>query len=358
MALRRESSTDDAGDQDYQEPYENIGYDNDAYETTERRSGQYTLPNVYTSLEDPDRLLYSTLAHTPVSSEGILLADTPSNHKHAQQENSINSDKHIYLDVMDMPKTDSGDAKSPEPGQGAQGLSRPFLIRIIFGLAILVGILILVILIVVPVVLAKAGNCGSGEYGQNMTTTMYPTDMPIDGDRSSCHALLLAGETHTGNHKINSNCFTKNYQVYCDQETDGGGWMRLHYKTGGKTCSRLNEWELEDIKCLLNSVQSFDLAVSDSVDTIDREESWLYHEVPGFYMYRRCADGSTCERSTVSLASDGYDYYQVVQNVFNCKTPTGTRWDENYAGQLNTKNSDLLTPTMTMPGFLVKIVST
>ncbi len=85
----------------------------------------------------------------------------------------------------------------------------------------------------------------------------------------------------------------------------------MHYKTSSSSCtpSILNHPDI--IQQLLDG-SSVDFAVSDSLDTISREQSWIL-------------------RNATFGELPNYSKWQVWANVFNCTTPTGTSWG-NYEG--------------------------
>ncbi len=100
--------------------------------------------------------------------------------------------------------------------------------------------------------------------------------------------------------------------VYCDKKTLGGGWVRLHYKTGAQQCTPFRI-DAEQLKCLLEN-KKFDFAVSSDINTVNSGEySWTLSNA-----WLRATDGIG-------------NIYQALEQVSNCNGPDGTPWTNNYA---------------------------
>lgn len=107
------------------------------------------------------------------------------------------------------------------------------------------------------------------------------------------------------NDTLNSNK-SKSLKVYCDMESDWGGWTRIYYKKWKNTC--FNDENIYS-KAIIEKIFSRDFAVSDKTDSIKSEWSWILKNI---------------EFSDVQYDS------QKMSNVANCKTPAWTQWDMTY----------------------------
>lgn len=128
----------------------------------------------------------------------------------------------------------------------------------------------------------------------------------------SCLDIKQAGWSTNGYYYINPlvwgayNKFSKTLKVYCDLESDGWWWTRLYYKNGKETCSN-DENNYNSV--VLEKLLTKDFAVSDNLETLHTEGSWILKWVDLNYK----------DFSSIKFA-----------NVANCKTPSGTAWDMWY----------------------------
>jgi len=98
----------------------------------------------------------------------------------------------------------------------------------------------------------------------------------------------------------------KSLKVYCDMESDWGGWTRIYYKKWKNTC--FNDENIYS-KAIIEKIFTSDFAVSDKTDSLKSEWSWILKNV---------------------LFDDSWFDFQKMSNVANCKTPAGTPWDMIY----------------------------
>ena len=90
--------------------------------------------------------------------------------------------------------------------------------------------------------------------------------------------------------------------------------QRFYFKNDSHTCFKYDlSWTGELISCLGLDTQITSFAVSDDVTTINRENSWILE------------DSSWSSSFNVSDAD-------VIANLANCKTPSGTSWYITYEG--------------------------
>ncbi len=208
-----------------------------------------------------------------------------------------------------------------------------------YGLMVLVIVLVLGICIVVYILLVKNQAQEVDSTPSILTTTSTPPSSDGFNDyveyqyaNSSCRALLANKKGNTnGFYQISRACFKTAKKVYCDQTSGAGGWMRLHDKDGPNSCKTINVWSPSDVECLLQGTGHgrVDIAISDSVVTLNREKSWILDDVK-IYAYKKCGSNSSCLSYHVRFAMLGYSYYDPIVSVVNCKTPTGTVWSSQY----------------------------
>lgn len=101
--------------------------------------------------------------------------------------------------------------------------------------------------------------------------------------------------------------FSKTIKVYCDMESDGWWWTRLYYKNGKETC--LNDWVTYN-SFMLEKLFTKDFAVSDKLETLKSEWSWILHNI--IFDWKKFT-------------------FDKLKNVSNCKTPTNTNWSNSYS---------------------------
>lgn len=128
----------------------------------------------------------------------------------------------------------------------------------------------------------------------------------------SCLEIYQAGIKISGNYYINplldSNLRIPkiSMKVYCDMENDGGWWTRLYYKNWKETCFNDNNVYNPFI---IEKIFTKDFAVSDSLETIKSEWSWILKEVD----------------------FNDKDYNnKKMSNVANCTTPSWSKWTNDY----------------------------
>ncbi len=166
----------------------------------------------------------------------------------------------------------------------------------IFTAIIAVTSLVLVMLMYVN----EGQCCKENENGKPMDMVpSNPCRDTINGD--IVHGLL----------ETTSLCLGRK-MVYCDKTTLGGGWLRIHYKTGAEQCTPFH-MDSAQIKCLLEN-KKFDFAVSSDVNTLNSGQySW------------------TLSNASIRATDGPGDVYQVFEQVSNCNGPDGTPWTNDYA---------------------------
>lgn len=128
----------------------------------------------------------------------------------------------------------------------------------------------------------------------------------------SCKEIKDAGVSESGYYYINPlvwgayEKFGKVQKVYCDMESDGWGWTRLYYKNGKETC--INDG-MSYNKFMLEKLFTKDIAVSDNIETLQTQGSWILHDV--------------------DFKNKDFDYSKMT-NVANCKTPLWGVWNMEY----------------------------
>lgn len=158
--------------------------------------------------------------------------------------------------------------------------------------------------------------------GDKLTLKNYLANTEFS-QAKSCLEIKQAGWTTNGYYYINPltgsayNKFSKTIKVYCDLESDGGGWTRLYYKDGKETC--FNDNNIYN-SVLLQKLFTKDFAVSDNLETLQSEWSWVLKNVDFLYA--------------------NFNFSKMA-NVTNCKTPTGTDWDMEY-GNIESNNSNTI----------------
>ena len=99
--------------------------------------------------------------------------------------------------------------------------------------------------------------------------------------------------------------------MYCDKASLGGGWLRIHYKTGAQQCTPFR-MDSAQIQCLLEK-KNFDFAVSSDINTVNSGQySWIL------------------SNASLSTTEGLGDVYHVFEQVSNCNGPDGTPWTNNY----------------------------
>ncbi|XP_038071813.1 neurogenic locus Notch protein-like [Patiria miniata] len=134
---------------------------------------------------------------------------------------------------------------------------------------------------------------------------------------ASCGAYMESGRSHgSGYYTIQVGCAgNKQLTVYCDQHSNGGGWMRFYQKTGPSNCSGYNfTWTGELITCMGLDTDITGFAVSDDVTTVNTDNSWILRDSSG---------PSGSQPLTLPAAA-------VLAKLANCKTPTGVDWSQDY----------------------------
>ncbi|MDD2870869.1 MAG: fibrinogen-like YCDxxxxGGGW domain-containing protein [Candidatus Gracilibacteria bacterium] len=130
----------------------------------------------------------------------------------------------------------------------------------------------------------------------------------------SCLEIKNSGLNISGNYFINPLLESdlkipkKPLKVYCDMESDGGGWTRLYFKKGKETCFNDDNFYNPFI---IEKVITKDFAISDNIETLKSEGSWILKDI--------------------DLKNEGYNTRKMA-NIANCKTPMGTKWSNEYDG--------------------------
>ncbi len=96
-------------------------------------------------------------------------------------------------------------------------------------------------------------------------------------------------------------------KVYCDMENDWGWWTRLYYKDWKETC--FNEKHYYN-SFIIEKIFTKDFAVSDTLETIKSEWSWILKDV--------------------DFSHKNFDFIKMA-NVANCTTPIWTWWTSDYS---------------------------
>lgn len=130
----------------------------------------------------------------------------------------------------------------------------------------------------------------------------------------SCKEIKDAWVSKSGYYYINPlvwwayEKFGKLQKVYCDMESDGWGWTRLYYKSGKETC--INDG-ISYNKFMIEKLFTKDIAVSDNIETLQSEGSWILHDV--------------------DFKNKEFDFLNMT-NVANCKAPNWEVWTNEYTG--------------------------
>lgn len=98
-------------------------------------------------------------------------------------------------------------------------------------------------------------------------------------------------------------------KVYCEMESDWWGRTRLYYKDTKETCKNDDNIFNEQI---LQNLLTKDFAVSDKIETLNSEWSWVLNNINFNY--------------------ENFDFNKMT-NVANCKTPEGSEWSIEYWSQ-------------------------
>ncbi|XP_038071779.1 uncharacterized protein LOC119740511 [Patiria miniata] len=151
---------------------------------------------------------------------------------------------------------------------------------------------------------------------------------------ASCKAYMESGRSHgSGHYKIQPRCAgNKQLTVYCDQHSNGGGWMRVYQKTGPRQCSGYNfAWTGELITCMGLDTEITGFAVSDNVTTINTEDSWILRDSSWqFNSFEQCLNSACTETDNLPLP-----HADVIANLANCRTPSGVEWSHDYQGNVS-----------------------
>lgn len=128
----------------------------------------------------------------------------------------------------------------------------------------------------------------------------------------SCKEIKESGLGENGYYYINPliwtsyEQFSKTVKVYCDMESDWGWWTRLYYKNGKETC--FNDGVIYN-SFMLQKLFTKDFAVSDNLETLKSEWSWILKDVD--FKYKE------------------FDFWKMT-NVANCKAPSWDKWSYTY----------------------------
>ncbi|XP_038052362.1 ficolin-3-like [Patiria miniata] len=162
----------------------------------------------------------------------------------------------------------------------------------------------------------------------NKITTAAATDYAgvyFDGLYSDCWSLLKAGYSVTGMYTIFPAGFADGLKVYCDMETDGGGWLVIQRRQDGSVDFyrgwadyRVGFGELagefwlgnDNLRTLSNSTGSWDLRI----DLEDWDGNTTWAEYGGFQISGQDfllsfgsfnADNESCDSLRTLSNSDG-----------------------------------------------------
>ncbi len=132
-------------------------------------------------------------------------------------------------------------------------------------LSILTAIIAITALLLAIVVYMDNNDKNGKDNGDPVSSTTVSPTLPINPCQDQ---QTIKGDIAHGLFETNSLCFGKK-KVYCDQTTLGGGWLRLHYKTGAKQCTPFR-MDSEQIKCLVGKrAGKFEFPVSSDVNTLN-----------------------------------------------------------------------------------------
>ena len=147
---------------------------------------------------------------------------------------------------------------------------------------------------------------------------------------SACQALLDEGNTESGNYWIDPNGDGSPYEVYCDMETDGGGWIKLFpLPDTGNVYETENNSSNSYSKCTEDQLQFIDDRTE--IDSMDvRTMGDHYQDVN----YQNPATGEDFTNQQISELRGVITTFSTTSLMHTLECDNDGTWDQGYTNDL------------------------